>query len=424
MMPSLRFAQHGKSVFLAALSLTSLAVFHSAAQDIRPSLAGSQAATARNQPSVDDAYYNVKLGPIRFTIATGVGFEFNDNINLSQNAPLSDVMISPSLTIAGQWQATNENTLRIALNLGYEYYLEHSQYNTKSFAVGPGSEISYDIYVGGLMKLTLSDSFVVTQDPIQQPTLSNVVTFERLINTFGATALWDFNKLVVTTAYGHTTNLSMDGSYESLNSNADSLTASAAFQITDAFNVGLDAATTYTYYELNVQNDSTALSLGPFAEMAFSKYLKLRVAGGIQEVNFASGGANSDTSSSVTSPYVNMSLAHQLNRLWTETIEAAHEVSLGLQTNYQTVDSVSYTLNVKIFKGMTTGVTAFYEHVAESGTVNAEQLDQIGCSLHVGYQLTKKLQLGAAYQFTTKDSNLPLDGYTQNQFTLSAKYQF
>src|SRR5450759_5087843 len=56
------------------------------AQDaIRPSLAGETAAEARRQ-SIDKLPYNLQLGPMKLRFSATIGFEYNDNINLAEDA--------------------------------------------------------------------------------------------------------------------------------------------------------------------------------------------------------------------------------------------------------------------------------------------------------------------------------------------------
>ena len=56
------------------------------AQDaIRPSLAGEAAAEARRQ-SIDKIPYNLQLGPMKFRFSATMGLEYNDNINLAEDA--------------------------------------------------------------------------------------------------------------------------------------------------------------------------------------------------------------------------------------------------------------------------------------------------------------------------------------------------
>ena len=55
------------------------------AQDaIRPSLAGEAAAEARRQ-SIDNIPYNLQLGPMKLRFSATMGFEYNDNINLTED---------------------------------------------------------------------------------------------------------------------------------------------------------------------------------------------------------------------------------------------------------------------------------------------------------------------------------------------------
>src|SRR5438045_3832479 len=69
--------------FLLALSI--FAGVRLYAQDaIRPSLAGQQAADAREQ-DVSRIPYNLLLGPVRLRVGATVGVEYNDNINYSDD---------------------------------------------------------------------------------------------------------------------------------------------------------------------------------------------------------------------------------------------------------------------------------------------------------------------------------------------------
>ena len=49
--------------------------------------------------------------------------------------------------------------------------------------------------------------------------------------------------------------------------------------------IGVEAAFVDTYYDEQVLNDSIAYSAGVFLETQLSNYLKLRIAGGYQNIN-------------------------------------------------------------------------------------------------------------------------------------------
>ena len=71
---------------LALLALVLFAAPIVRAQDaIRPSLAGEESAEARRQ-SIDKIPYNLQLGPMKLRFSATLGFEYNDNINLAEDA--------------------------------------------------------------------------------------------------------------------------------------------------------------------------------------------------------------------------------------------------------------------------------------------------------------------------------------------------
>jgi len=223
--------------------------------------------------------------------------------------------------------------------------------------------------------------------------------------------------------YDHFSDSSLDSAFAYDNHSAESVNASAALRVSASTVTGIDTAVNYSYYEQNFHNPSIAFSGGPFIEQKLSRYLDLRLSGGIQEIQFKSGGTNGDTSS-LNGWYSNISLAHRINRFCTETLVGGHESTLALQTNYQTIDYLRYSLSFKLLKKITTSLNVFYEHVAESPGLKSETLDQFGGGLQLGYQLTKKLSLNGGCQTVTKQSNISGSNYLQNRLFLGAQYQF
>jgi len=105
------------------------------AQDaVRPSLAGEEAAEAR-QEDVSRIPYNLLLGPVRFRLGATLGFEYNDNVNYAEVNEQDDFIITPSMTLDAIWPLTQLNTLRFDIGIGYSFYLDHSQYDTDSILI-------------------------------------------------------------------------------------------------------------------------------------------------------------------------------------------------------------------------------------------------------------------------------------------------
>src|SRR5207253_1607623 len=165
------------------------------------SLAGEEAAEARRQ-DIEHIPYNLMTGAIKYRISATLGFEYNDNINLSENRPESDFIIHPQVTINALWPVTQLNTLRLDIGLGYAFYLDHSSQDTNGVLLTPGSQLALDVFVGDF-RINFHDRFSLQQDPISELQLSNVVNYGRFENSAGVSVLWDLNKAVATLGYDH-----------------------------------------------------------------------------------------------------------------------------------------------------------------------------------------------------------------------------
>jgi hypothetical protein len=392
------------------------------AQDaVRPSLAGEAAAEARRQ-SVEQIPYNLLAGPVRFLFSITTGIEYNDNINLSQTDEQSDVIIRPQFNIDAIWPVTQLNTLKLDLGLGYSFYLDHSNADTNAVLISPGSQLSFDIFVQDF-RINIHDRFSLQQDPVAELQLSNVVDYGRFENTAGVSVLWDLNKAVLTFGYDHYTYVSTTSTFDYLNRNAEELTASAYFAFTTATGGGLEASTVYNYYDQNVLNDSTSYTVGPFVETQLTNYLKLRVSGGYQSINFDSGGFVSD-SSDVSDYYANILLSHRINASISQTISAGHEAQLGVNSNFIELNYVRHTATWNIINRTLLTTELFYEDGDDSGGIFGEHIQRYGGAIAFGYQFTQHITLGLRYQYTQKQSDQPLRDYKQNRVSLDGTYSF
>ena len=57
----------------------------------------------------EDSKYNVAIGPVRMSVAAGVGLEWNDNIFYSENHRESDFVLRPLLNLDVFWPSANTN---------------------------------------------------------------------------------------------------------------------------------------------------------------------------------------------------------------------------------------------------------------------------------------------------------------------------
>lgn len=424
------------------------------AQDaIRPSLAGEAAAEARRQ-SLDKIPYNLQVGPIKFRFSATMGVEYNDNINLAEDGsavffsptgpilitsrPEDDIILRPQVNLNALWPITQLNTLRLDIGIGHSFYLDHSEFDTNSILISPGSQVAFDIFVGDF-RINLHDRFSLEQDPIAEVALSNVADYGRFQNTAGVSVLWDLNQAVVTLGYDHYTFISTTDAFDYLDRNAEIVSGTIGFTPSSTMTIGLEGSFVDTYYDRNILNDSRTYSGGAFVEMQLTSYLKLRVAGGYQSIDFDHTGLVNDAHD-LNDYYANALLSHRVNSVLTQNLSIGHETQLGVNSNYVKLNYARHTTTWNIFYHTLFSTELFYEDADDSGgsgilfqpipgvpNVNpfvAEHIHRYGGALTLGYQLTPHVTLGFRYQYTQKDSDQPLRDYRQNRVSLDGTYSF
>jgi hypothetical protein len=445
------FAGKISLALLGAVLLSAAPMAH--AQDaIRPSLAGEASAEARRQ-SIDQIPYNLQLGPMKLRFSATVGFEYNDNVNLSEDAtavlpgPLgpvvvttekqSDFIIRPQINMNVLWPITQLNTLKLDVGVGYAFYMDHSNYDTNGVLVNPGSQLAFDIFVGDF-RINIHDRFSLEQDPVSEIGLSNVADYGRFQNTAGLSVLWDLNAAVVTVGYDHYNFVSTTDLFDYLDRNADIVSGSIAFTPTATMSIGLEGAFVDTRYDQMVLNDSRTYSGGAFFETQITSNLRLRVAGGYQKIDFDNNGLINDPND-LEDYYANGLLSHRVNSVLTHSLSAGHESQLGVNSNFITLNYIRHTSNWNILYHTLLSTELFYEDADDSGAgsllltptgvplfnpFGAEHIHRYGGALTLGYQLTQHVTLGFRYQYTQKDSDQPLRDYSQNRVSLDGTYSF
>jgi hypothetical protein len=408
---------------------------------VRPSLAGEASAEARRQ-DIEHIPYNLLVGPVRFRFSATFGVEYNDNINLSDDAraviitptgPVlvktekqDDVILRPAVNLDAVWPITQLNTLRLDLGLSYAIYLDHSNANTNGVLISPGSQLAFDIFVGDF-RINIHDRPSLQQDPIAELALSNVVDYGRFENTAGVSVLWDLNKVLLTLGYDHYNYVSTTSTFDYLNRNAEELSGTASVFVASNTSVGVESYAVFNYYDQHVLNDSTDYAVGGFVETQLTTYLRLRAAGGYQAIDFDNNGVVSTLfgdSKNLSDYYANVLITHRINALIRQSISAGHESQLGVNSNYITLNYVRHTVSWNIIRNTLLSTEFFYEDADESGGFINEHLHRYGGAITVGYQLTPHITLGLRYQYTQKDSDVPLRDYTQNRVSVDGTYSF
>jgi hypothetical protein len=434
--------------FLAAVCLIS----GSAAQAqelMRESLAGADVAESTTAPSVEEQNYNLKLGPIRFLLSATAGFEYIDNIGYSDTHREADVVARLALDIRSIWNITRLNTLNFDLGIGFVRYIDHPDATSNNLFITPGSQLAFDIYVADIFRINIHDSFQLLQDPVDQPSLSNVTNFARFTNTAGVTVVADLNTLVLTAGYDHFNYLSLNSDYDYLNRNAEQFLASAVYQLMPRTFVGVEGTFAITDYEQGVQNDSTGGTIGLYFDITPTPYLRVIARGGYQGADFDGNGTSFDIGtdsnlffgdavptsrllpdgaykddSTLSSFYWNLTVNHRINAYVSESLSAGRENDLGLTSNYLEVNYVRYNASWRALSNVTVGGDAFYENDQESGGPYDQHLERGGGDITLGYQFNLQLSATAHYAYIKKDSDVHFLDYYQNRVGVDMTYQF
>ena len=410
-----------------SLSLVCTASISLAQDAVRPSLAGEAASEARRQ-DVDRIPYNLLVGPIRFRVSATVGVEYNDNISYADVNEQDDFIIRPNVTIDAIWPVTQLNTLRLDLGIGYAFYLDHSENNTNGVLIAPNSQIAFDIFVGDF-RINIHDRMSLQQDPIAEGALSNVADYGRFENTAGISVLWDLNQALVVVGYDHYNFVSTTNQFDYLDRNAEIVYGSVDFLLTPTIGLGPEANAVFTRYDQMVLNDNEDYSIGGFLEAQITNNLRVRVAGGYQWMDFD---RNTVVFFGFIAPdrgrdrdyYANILIGHRLNAAIRQTLSAGHESQLGVNSNFIQLNYVRHTLTLNLIRGTLLSTEFFYEDADESGGFLDEHFHRLGGAIALGYQLTRHVTLGVRYQYTTKDSDVPLRDYDQNRVSLDGTYSF
>ncbi len=406
------------------VAVASLCGFSAQAQEsIRPSSTGAlSAATRRAVP--EKTHYNLKAGPVTMDLTAGVDLEFNDNIGISEKNRQSDFIFRPQLHLDTEWRITRLNNMRLSLGMGFAKYASHSELDTRSILLDPGSELQFDLYVGGNLRLNIHDRFAIVQNPVDEPTLSNTAHFDRFQNSAGITAFWDLNDLKFTFGYDHFTYRSLGKQFNFLDRAEEQFVGSAALRMSDSLTVGLDGSFALVSYKQQLNNNGKSYSLGPFVEAILSDYTRIRVSGGYQGMNFDGNGTNGDTTN-FSGFYTNLSISQRLSQYVSHSFNFGHEARLGLTVNFVEYTYARYIADWRMNSRMNVGFEAFCEDANESADeLHSEHSFRWGASGSLSYKLGPKTTAAFRYHYVNKNSDLDLRDYYQNIVNLSVSHDF
>jgi hypothetical protein len=431
------------SAFLMTLSAP-------AQEALRNSLAGDAAAEARLQPQSQPQIYTFKKGDFSMLITPSLSLQWSDNVELSQTNAQDDFIVSPGIGIVASYPMTQRNLLQLNVTLGYNEYLNHKDLSTWFLNSQSGSGLSCDIYIKDFW-INLHDQISYVQNEAQggqnaqaatqnaqggaaqnaqgaaqDGTIANTGNYGTFQNTAGISGTWDLNDVTLALGYDHQNILSTSGQFDEINHAAELIYTRAGFKVHPKITTGFEATGTFTTYNQTVLNDNAAYTVGIYADVQPDAFFRIQPRVGYTITQFQHTSQSIQTSD-LNSWYTDLNITHQVTEAVSYSLDAGHEVSLGVLSDVTEDWYLRSNISWNIIRNLNVQTSLFYQH-GNTGAGNVtgnltETYDWYGGGLSLSYPIMKRFTLGLSYRLTLRSSTIADRGYTQNVVGLQFTYQ-
>jgi hypothetical protein len=387
-----------------------------AQETIRMSLAGEAAAEARRKAvsATDDC--TVHLGPSSWTFGSALDVQANDNILFASSEPEFDVIVSPQISTRMVWPFSERNNASLAVGTGYSAYVLHSEFNR--MFVTPGSELSFDLYVGDFW-IDLHEGLSITKNSYEDPTVVGIADYSQLQNSVGVTGTWDLNKIVVRLAYDHANYVMLHGEGGLPDGRSEILGLSAGYNWKPLTTFGVETGGGWIEYTGAGAPDERARdwNIGTFVEAHPMEYVSLKASAGYTVYSPVSSAG-----SAFTGIYARLGLNHRLNRHLEYHLSGGRSISFGFYAG--TIDLYSANLDLRwhLFQKLSLWTGFEFEHGSQV-LIGHETFDRFGPHLSLERQITAKMSGALRYQFYDRRSDVAGGDYTVNLVTLNIAYR-
>ncbi len=393
------------------------------AQEAESFLMRSSPAPMFSQPPKKD--YNLHWGPLTARLHGTMQAEFNDNINLVERNPASDVYFFPNFGIGMQWPISPKNILELNLGVGYRVYVDHAELNT--FSISPDTRLMYQMRIGKVNVL-LRDSFTLQVDPLTRPDISGsasgaLLNFKRINNDIGAQGEWQARSdLTLVSSYDYIVDRSLNEQFAALDRDDHNLALGAYTKIGSAWTVGVNTGLTLTDYIEPVQNDGVSFSVGPQVSVKVTRFITVDGNVSYTQSKYDQTGSIADRSE-----FSGMSFAfavkHNINSRMNHSLRWSRSISPGFGSNFNELTSLQYSASWRFSSLLALNSTVTYENLEASG-VSGERADRYLWYLGTGWQVARRWHVGLGYSMAWKNSDQAQRDYRQNRVTVDLTHDF
>lgn len=370
--------------------------------------------------------YNLKWGNLTGRLTGSVVTEFNDNINLSENNPVADISFGPELGIGFLYPISDKNVLQVDFGLGYRWYLNSPDVSTFTLSPRTSSRIDYYIYHDE-GRVNFHDTFSLQIDPVDFGALTasggvNLANYRRFVNTAGVMADWrPARKWNFYVGYDYTIDRTLTSQFGNLDRDDHTFSSGVNYVATPRLTLGAFNSLSYSIYRQNVQNNGWNMTIGPRMSYKMTRFVDLEASMGYTTSSFGNNGSVTDQSN-FSSYTFQVGIRHTINKRTSHAVRAGRNMGLGYGSNFTDTYNVQYSINWRATEGISLYGTAAYENFTVSNA--GETADRLLFNLGTAYRLSRNWNLGVSYTFSTKQSNLFGNNYTQNRITLDLTRSF
>ena len=402
-----------------------------------PSSGGQRLAQPRNM--MRSGGYNIKAGPVQMSFDAGMGVEYNSNVNISEQDPRGSLVLTPRVGMNLYWPITRLNNVSLALGVGYNYYLNDPDLGGQYLLISPATELMFNIFIQDFI-ITVYTRPSVTENPTDDPTISNAVNYTFFSNTAGIDVLWDLNDLQFGIGYANQIRYSLNDDYNNQDTISNQIYVNASAMVQPFLRVGVEGSVYNTYYfderpfstgggtgvetqNTSNLNNSIGTSAGLFAMGNISRFTSWSAGVGWQITQFNETN-NPLNTGNASNPYFYFGVSNELNRFFTHSLSASFQTEPSYESNFVQAFNVGYGFNWILIRNWSLGGGIFYENGTESPGPESEDFNRVGANVGLGYQVTKNLVASLYYRVISKGSTVLSDSYNQQIFGLNLNYNF
>lgn len=387
-------------------------------------LLGCQLAVAENR--------NFRIGAFTFDLAGTFQVEYNDNINGTTNNPISDVILTPGVSLTGEWKATELNTLRVTIGLGYSKYLHNPELDSaRNFLnINPDTEISFTAYVEDFT-IEAYDRIVYTVDATDAllPNNNNPIDYGRFINIAGLNIDWDLNDVILFLGASRLDVIPTSSDFDFTNRTEHQIEAGPRFLVAPNLTLGFTGAIAHNSWNESgangvVKNNSWSYSIGPMAIWQPTSVINVSASGGVIWFEFDD---NTPTVSDDYDPvgfFGNIIVTHRMTQYYTHSLGFSRSYNYGYLSNFTIVDSLVYGWNWQINKKINPRGRFGWDRGNDSGGTNPEDYDRFYIGVGMDYRFSNALVVGLNYEWSHRNSNLFNRTYDRNRAWATFRYDF